>query len=788
MQLSYQTKVVGFIFIVFLSVTAGLILMLNHSLGEQTQSDVERQLSFTSTLLDDQLSENKVLVLHHAESVKHLQKLQNDFHSMSQSEKINALHQVGVELNANRAVVIDRTFSIILDTKLQSIGEQSFPHSKVFSPSQSRPFDMVVPLDDIIYQWIVFPQKSEDSYTWIAVGYDVDKFFKHHLDTISPLNISLGFAYEKSRKNWVVNLSHLESLSPTLKAEIITTLNKAKSSNAPAFTIKKQDQVAMLIPLIKSKETPDITALLLYSFDESFKPYRGILINTLLTFIAAFVIIIFGLTWLNRMFAQKLSDIVDFVGKVDRGNYQIRLPFRDKGVLGQLSSLLNNMIYKIQLRENELIHQTRYDSITELPNKSYFLENVDSIIQENSPKQFMIIVVNIDRFPQINHALGHRVADRLLHHVGARLSTTFAEARLLGKMSGNAFSIMLMDQTPQDAEDVANQILDLFENPFSVYTVTIDLSAHVGFSFYPEDGNEGDTLIQKADVAVFEARHKADHYAIYNSSNDPHQFNKLSLMSELREGLHQNEFEIYFQPKIDLISDKITQAEALIRWHHPYKGLMPPGLFIPMAEETGHIKKLTFWMLKNAFAQSVQWHKKNIHIKISINLSVKDLLNKALMPYVKEMLERYKTNPDNIIFEITESAFMQDPENALKAILSLRKMGFHFSIDDFGTGYSSMSYLKELPVSELKIDMAFIREIASNERDAQIVKSTIELGHSLEISVVAEGIEDEDSVKLLKSFGCDIGQGYYFAKPLPLKEFEEWLLNSKWGISFLHKD
>jgi len=784
-QISYQNKVIFFIFTVFLLISSCLIYVLNKSLSTQNLADIERQLNFTSTLLDDQLLENKKLALNYANTSAGLENILLNDLNLSKQDRLKSLHQIRNEFDANRVVLINKSFSIALDTKLDNHDAQSFPHSDVFAPSQTEAFEMIVPVDNIIYQWIVFPTKDLEVNNWVAIGYDIDKFFTHHLDTISPLNISLGFAYETARKQWVLSSPDFQNINHTLKSEVLNRLNLLKSKSQATMSLRHSDQMVMMIPLIKSKETPDITAILLYSFAESFKPYRNILTDIIVLFTMAFILIALGLTLLNKLFSKKLDSIVHFIDKVDKGDYQLRLPQGDKGVIGQLSSLLNNMIYKIELREKELLHKTRFDTITELPNKAYFLESLEHLVQDQQTQNIMITLVNIDRFPQINHALGHRVADRLLHHVGARISSIFSDAKLVGKMSGNSFGVLFLDRTPADAEEIANQLLALFENPFSVYTVTIDLSCHIGFSFYPEDGDDADTLIQKSDVAVFEARHKADHYAIYNIHSDPHQFNKLSLMSELREGLQHDEFEVYYQPKIDLNTEHVSQVEALVRWNHPYKGFMPPNLFIPMAEETGHIKKLTFWILNKAFAQSAAWQSKNITLKISINLSVKDLLNKFLLGYVTSLIEQYNISPENIIFEITESAFMQDPDNALEAIKNLRTLGFHFSIDDFGTGYSSMSYLKILPVSELKIDMAFIREIATNNRDAQIVKSTIELGHGLGLNVVAEGVEDEASVKLLQSFGCNMGQGYYFSKPLPTKELEEWLMNSKWGISFI---
>jgi EAL domain-containing protein (putative c-di-GMP-specific phosphodiesterase class I) len=253
-------------------------------------------------------------------------------------------------------------------------------------------------------------------------------------------------------------------------------------------------------------------------------------------------------------------------------------------------------------------------------------------------------------------------------------------------------------------------------------------------------------------------------------------------MSELREGIIQNEFEVYFQPKVNFTSGKVAQVEALARWHHPAKGFMPPNQFVPLAEETGHIKKLTLWLLEKSIEQCSQWYQNNLPIGVSVNLSVKDLLNKNLTTHIKELIKKYNIDPAWLTLEITESAFMHDPNSAIAAINKLSEIGVLFSIDDYGTGYSSLSYLRKIPVHELKIDQSFIQEITRLDRVNHIVRSTIELGHSLQISVVAEGVEDMDTYDLLKEMGCDLGQGYLFSHPISSKDFSQWLQRSRWGI------
>lgn len=783
MSLSYQSKLVALISSVFISITICLGYVLNLSLSESNLHDIEKQLSFTSTLIDDQLLDKTDDIIYYFSQSPSVSQFSAQASSFNQEKMLSQLHELATEFRADRALLITKGLAIKSDTYVQADSPKNFPYPDIRDHlATNKAFQIVLPMNDVVYHWVIFPIQSNNEILWLAFGNAIDKIFKYALDNISPLDINLSFAYEMPKNQWRYQKENFRLLGSDFEDAIQKHLLHISEKNAKQLSVRQGNQVVFMLPLIQSKNSPRIVAILIYSFSESFKPYRTIIYKVLGLFLTAFILMVVGLILINRKYKTALTKIVNFVEKLDQGDYQQRLPYHGKGVISQLSALLNNMIAKINLREKELLHKTRYDPITELPNKSFFIEQLTKILQSPETKQLGVVLITIHRFPQINHALGHRVADRLLHHVGARIVGAFQDATFVGKLSGNVFAMILSDITPSEAENISDRILDLFENPFSVYTVTIDLSAHVGFSFYPQDGDESDILIQKSDVALFKSQSNAEHYAIYDAGSDPHQFNKLSLMSELKEGLQHDEFVVYYQPKVDLKTDRIIQVEALVRWQHPYKGFMPPNLFIPLAEETGHIKKITAWLINQTFAQCALWEKANIPLQISVNLSVKDLLNKNLIKYISSLIETHGINPRNIIFEITESAFMQDPENSLGAIKKLRTLGFSFTIDDFGTGYSSMSYLKNLPIDELKIDKAFIKDIATNSKDAQIVRTTIELGHGLGLVVVAEGVEDEEAYELLKTFDCDIGQGYYMSKPIPLAELEDWLKTSQWGL------
>jgi EAL domain-containing protein (putative c-di-GMP-specific phosphodiesterase class I) len=251
-------------------------------------------------------------------------------------------------------------------------------------------------------------------------------------------------------------------------------------------------------------------------------------------------------------------------------------------------------------------------------------------------------------------------------------------------------------------------------------------------------------------------------------------------MSELRNAIDRDQLELYYQPKIDIKNDTLFGAEALIRWNHPTHGFISPEEFIPMAERTRTIKTLTLWVLKRAFLQCAEWHKQGLEIKVSINLSAKDLLDPNLPDIIAGVTASTKIKPEWIILEITESSIMTDPERALGVIERINKMGFELAVDDFGTGYSSLAYLKKMPLSELKIDKSFVLDINKNENDAIIVKATINLAHNLGLLVTAEGVENEHILNKIKEYGCDIVQGYYFAKPLSVADFNDWMKDSKW--------
>lgn len=782
MHLSYRKKISLLIGCVFIIIMISLSYLLIQTLSEQNLINIEKQLSFTSKLIDEELHEIVDDMMYYAAQSISIPELSKNLSTMSPDELRKALNALKDEFRADRVLLIQPNLSVLSDTNTAHQESKIFPYPHLVDYlNEKEPFSFILPLNNVIYHWISFPLRIEDKIVWLTFGNKMDKIFSHNLEKISPLKVNLSFAYELPATRWHFS-EELPFFGTRLDSTLNTLLSHYNENYQKAISIKKNGYIIFMLPLRQLEKSPKVIAILIYSFSESFENYLPLIYQTILLFITAFLALTVGFIIINTRYRNTIIKISHFVEKMNQGNYNDYLTTTHKGILGKLSSLLNSTVQKISQREKELLHHSLFDSVTELPNKRYFIDHLNKEIEVFRNKHLAVAIVDISHFSRIDHALGHRIADRLLHHVGARIVNAFPDAVFFSRISSHSFSILFSNTKPSDAHSIANRILDLFENPFSVYTVTIDLGAHVGFSFYPNDGYASDVLIQKADVALVNAQMKQERYALYDVAHDPHQFNKLSLMSELREAIINDELCIYYQPKIDLRLDKVVQVEALVRWEHNYKGFLSAHQFVPLAEETGHIKRITAWLINKCFAQCEFWEKNNINLKISINLSVKDLLNKSFIHTVTHALKTHSIKPENIFFEITESAFIQEPLKVLDTINRLKEIGFSFIIDDFGSGYSSMAYLKHLPVDKIKIDKEFIQDILNNEKDSKIVRSTIELGHQLELEVVAEGIEDEASYELLKTLGCDIGQGFYMANPMPLHELEEWLSQSKWGL------
>ncbi|MCV6610443.1 MAG: bifunctional diguanylate cyclase/phosphodiesterase [Amphritea sp.] len=427
--------------------------------------------------------------------------------------------------------------------------------------------------------------------------------------------------------------------------------------------------------------------------------------------------------------------------------------------------------------EKQARHNVTHDLLTDLPNKELFYDRVEQAILSKGGDHEMlsILLIEVENYKQISDTLGRNGSDSLIKQVSVRLKSAFSAPATIARIDSNIFSLLLTGaESKQGVLAMAESIHRVLEESFFVDKVKLSTHTNIGIVHFPDHGGDVDTLVQRAGIALYVAQNSNKGYALYDSSYDAHSPKQLTLMSELNQAIERGELELYYQPKVDLRENRVSGAEALVRWNHPRHGLLNPDQFVPLMERTRMIQSLTQWVMKEGMAQSARWDQEGLRICVSINLSAKDLNNPELPDLIAGLKGRTEVNPECMLLEITESSIMTNPETALEIINRIDQMGFHFSIDDYGTGYSSLSYLKRMPLKELKIDRSFVEDILTDESDAVIVNATINLAHNLGLQVTAEGVSDIEVLKQLKREGCDVVQGYLIGKPMPAEQFSDW--------------
>jgi diguanylate cyclase (GGDEF)-like protein len=435
----------------------------------------------------------------------------------------------------------------------------------------------------------------------------------------------------------------------------------------------------------------------------------------------------------------------------------------------------------IARRENEIKRLAYWDLLTDLPNRSQFIFLLKQAIglhknnEQNTPENSCyVLMMDLDRFKLVNDVMGHSFGDLVLKRVADLMRTALPETQL-ARLGGDEFALLLPNSNLESAQDIAKIILKLLEQPITIEEQAIDLGAGIGIAGYPADGDNAETLLSHAEVAMYAAkRNRGSNYTLYCPEIDHGSQQNLSLISELRSAIKEDQLRLYVQPKFSLKEKKVVGVEALVRWIHPTRGFLVPDTFILFAEQTGVIRLLTKWVLEKSAVFCNELSSQGIHLKISVNVSTHDLLDPELPNKFADILKRHDVNASSMCLEITEGAIMNDPLRAQNTLERLSAMGAALSIDDFGTGYSSLAYLKRLPVNELKIDKSFVMQISHDDDDRAIVKSTIDLGHNMGLSVVAEGVETPEVMTLLIDMHCDQVQGNYVKEPIPANDFVTW--------------
>jgi len=439
-----------------------------------------------------------------------------------------------------------------------------------------------------------------------------------------------------------------------------------------------------------------------------------------------------------------------------------------------------------RMAEESLRRLRLYDQLTGLPNRMMLLNRLGRALVESArtTRPLALLILALDRFKDVTNTLGHHNGDLIVRELAARLGDALGDGDRVARLRGDEFGVLLPDADGAFARQVGARILASLEKPFMVQRLPIEVGASVGMAVAPEHATEAEGLLRRADAAVQAARKLGGGSSVlYSPECEPHDPARLALLGELRRALEGNELQLHYQPKVDLKTRTIVGAEALLRWTHAKRGFVSPAEFIPLAEQTGLIRPLTRWVLDRATGESCAWARSGRRLPVAINVSARSLQDGRIVDDIEEALLTHDVRGDRLQIEVTESAVMSDVGHAAEVLASLTGRGVSVSIDDFGTGYSSLGLLRRLPVQELKIDKSFVIGMAGDgAEDTAIVRSTADLAHNLGLTVVAEGVEDQWTLDLLSSFGCDQAQGYHIARPMPSADFIAWLGSSPWRV------
>ncbi len=458
-----------------------------------------------------------------------------------------------------------------------------------------------------------------------------------------------------------------------------------------------------------------------------------------------------------------------------------------KGNTARLLPAIERELREARMRQErrqaeETIQRLAYiDPVTGLPNRVRFREQVNLAVEEATKQRhpLALLHMNLERFREINDSLGHDRGDNLLHQVGLRLHGALFTPDVVARLGADEFGILLPQLAAiDDVQQVIKKLQNCLEAPFTIDGIPIAVEASIGVATLPEHADNADTLLQRADIAMYRAKQLASGYAVYTPEFDRRSPERLGLMAELRAAIDGGQLLLHFQPKVEIKTGCVVGIEALVRWQHPRLGLLPPDKFILPAEQTGLIGPLTRWVLIDALN-----HCQGMQLRVSVNLSARSLHDPHLLEMINAALTATGAKPSQLTLEVTESAIVLDPQRAAETLAALNHLGVWISIDDFGTGYTSLASIKHMSVNEIKIDKSFVLGMLTSNSDAMVVRSVIDLGHNLGLRVVAEGVETQEMFAALAALGCDEAQGYFISKPQPCAALESWLPTAPWKLA-----
>jgi diguanylate cyclase (GGDEF)-like protein len=774
---SLRTRIVVFFTVLLIVVQAVALVLLNTTNYQIAKETIEQELGVGERIFLRLLEQNRDQLEQSATLLASDFGFRQAVGTNDNATVLSALTNHGARAAAGVLLLVSLDQMVTVDTLHPDAKPQPFAFSHLTKDAEaSGKSSGIVTIDDRLYQLVLVPVRAPTVIAWVAIGFDINDRNAEELRKLTGLDVSFMSrrGISGGEGDWRM---HATTLPPDLRSGLIPVVSALKSRGGMLdIQLAGQEYEARLTDIEKQGDT-QIVALLQRSLGEGMKPFERVSSAFLTLALVSIMLSLLGSIFIARNITQPINKLANVAHRIEQGDYEQRVTVDQKGEIGALASSFNHMLEGIVTREKENLRLAFEDHLTALPNRAMFYDRLQQalLLAKRHGHPVSVMMLDLDRFKYVNDTLGHPVGDKVLKEVAVRLRELLRESDTVARLGGDEFAILLPSGDVERAGTVARRILQSLEVPIVVEDQPIDIGTSIGIVFFPEHGEDADMLLRHADISMYAAKRNKSGFATYDSRLEEHRQEHLTLLGELRRAIEQNELVLFYQPKLNFAKNKVTGVEALIRWEHPERGNVPPSEFVPFAEQTGNIRMITRWVINAAVRQCGEWQASGHALKISINVSARDLLDREIVAYVSSTLQKYKVRPELICLELTESALMEDPVRARETLHQLHELGVRLSMDDYGTGYSSLAYIKNLALDELKIDRAFVTGLNADNQSAAIIRSTIELGHSLGMTVVAEGVETEQELTALKQFGCDYAQGYHVCRPKRAGDLIAWL-------------
>jgi len=686
---------------------------------------------------------------------------------------------VSVLANHGKRIDADLTMLIALDGKVtaDTLGGSAgtaFPSPSLLAAAQAAgEAGAMVLLRDGLYQVVLVPVLAPLPVAWVAIGFKVDDTLARILR--GPMRFHVSLFSRHATGGWQLQASTLD-MGEREQALRDVEVDRFADIDATGNAVYDAIALTRAIPLPASGGD-SIMALLQEPLAAAMEPFHRLQRQLALISVVVVLISIVVSVLIARGIVRPVHDLVVTARRIAAGDYSTLLPTSRNDEIGDLASAVRTMGEDIASRESRILDLAYRDPFTDLPNRARFAERLEAALAAAPAiESVAVLLMDLDQFKYVNDTLGHEIGDLLLREVGIRLRDAVKRPGCtVARLGGDEFAILLPGEWSAGAQRIAGALLHALETPMTVGGHVVDVRASLGIAACPEHGHESSTLMRQADIAMYAAKRNNRGIVVWDERYSQQGHDRLSLMSDLRKAVDGNELSLLYQPKVSLVGGQDHHVEALLRWNHPTRGVVPPIDFIPFAEQIGYIRAITQWVLARAIAQCATWRAEGLPINVSINLSARDVTDETLPDRVVALLQRHGCAAQWIALEITESAILDDAGHAVENLKRLSALGCKLAIDDYGTGYSSLAYLRRLPLDELKIDKSFVIGMIRDASDNVIVRSTIDLAHNMGLAVVAEGVEDEATLERLHTLGCDWAQGYFLSRPLAPDQVAAWM-------------